>query len=98
MNLVVEEYVAAQDPEDPGVLLLARFAGAAHERRDAVLTNPYHADGMARDLDVALRMPLEERQVRHARSRAVVERTNAQSWARSFLDALSTCTPRGAER
>jgi trehalose-6-phosphate synthase len=53
---------------------------------------------MARDLDVALRMPLEERQVRHARSRAVVERTNAQSWARSFLDALSTCTPRGAER
>ena len=29
MNLVAKEYVAAQDPEDPGVLVLSRFAGAA---------------------------------------------------------------------
>ncbi len=31
MNLVAKEYVAAQDPEDPGVLILSRFAGAAAE-------------------------------------------------------------------
>ena len=94
MNLVAKEYVAAQDPADPGVLVLSQFAGAATEMKDAILTNPYWADGMARDLDRALRMPLDERKVRHARSLAVVERTTALSWAVSFLDALSGCPGR----
>ena len=61
MNLVAKEYVAAQDPENPGVLMLSRFAGAAVEMQDAVLTNPYHLEGMARDLDRALRMQFDER-------------------------------------
>jgi len=94
MNLVAKEYVAAQDPKDPGVLLLSQFAGAAVEMKDAILTNPYWADGMARDLDRALRMPLDERKTRHARSLAIVERTTAQSWAVSFLDALAECPRR----
>jgi alpha,alpha-trehalose-phosphate synthase [UDP-forming]/trehalose-phosphatase len=94
MNLVAKEYVAAQDPEDPGVLVLSQFAGAAAEMKDAILTNPYWADGMARDLDRALRMPLDERKARHARSLAIVERTTAQSWAVSFLQALSECPSR----
>ncbi len=98
MNLVAKEYVAAQDPADPGVLVLSQFAGAAAEMKDAILTNPYWADGMARDLDRALRMPLEERKMRHARSLAVVERTTAQSWAASFLDALAECPRRGSDR
>ncbi len=89
MNLVAKEYVAAQDPASPGALLLSRFAGAAHEMRDAVLTNPWHVDGMAKDLDRALRMPLDERQQRHARLRAVVDRTTATSWAETFLDELA---------
>jgi len=97
MNLVAKEYVAAQDPADPGVLVLSQFAGAAAEMKDAILTNPYWADGMARDLDRALRMPLDERKMRHARSLAVVERTTAKSWAASFLDALSECPPRQME-
>ncbi|HJZ85322.1 MAG TPA: trehalose-phosphatase, partial [Polyangia bacterium] len=59
MNLVAKEWVAAQDPDDPGVLVLSRFAGAAVELTDAVLTNPWHIDGLARDLDRALRMGLE---------------------------------------
>jgi trehalose 6-phosphate synthase len=91
MNLVAKEYVASQDPEDPGVLLLSRFAGAAAELKDAVLTNPYWADGMARDLNRCLQMPLDERRMRHTRNLAIVERTTAQSWAQSFLDALSEC-------
>lgn len=91
MNLVAKEYVAAQDPEDPGVLLLSQFAGAAVEMRDAVITNPYHADGMARDLDRALRMDLAERRTRHARLLASVQRSNAVTWAEGFLDALSAC-------
>jgi trehalose 6-phosphate synthase len=89
MNLVAKEYVAAQDPQDPGVLVLSQFAGAAAEMKDAIVTNPYYTDGMARDLDRALRMPLDERKARHARLLAMVERTTAQSWATSFLEALA---------
>ena len=89
MNLVAKEYVAAQDIENPGVLLLSQFAGAAVEMRDAVLTNPYHAEGMARDLDFSLRMGLDERKARHTKLLASVQRSNAVTWAEGFLDALS---------
>jgi alpha,alpha-trehalose-phosphate synthase [UDP-forming]/trehalose-phosphatase len=91
MNLVAKEYVAAQNREDPGVLVLSQFAGAAAELKEAIITNPYFADGMARDLDRALRMPLEERKARHGRLLSAVERTTAQSWATSFLDTLAQC-------
>jgi trehalose-6-phosphate synthase len=91
MNLVAKEFVAARDPADPGVLLLSRFAGAAVELRDAVLTNPWHADGMARDLDLFLRMKLAERQERHRKLLAVVSRTTAMTWAEDFLEALAAC-------
>jgi trehalose 6-phosphate synthase len=91
LNLVAKEYVAAQAPANPGVLVLSRFAGAAVELKDAVLTNPWHPDGMARDLDRALRMPLEERRDRHARLLAAVSRTTALTWAEEFLDALGAC-------
>src|SRR5690606_5968555 len=40
MNLVAKEFVAAQDPEDPGVLVLSRFAGAAMQLKDALIINP----------------------------------------------------------
>ena len=91
MNLVAKEFVAAQDPKDPGVLLLSRFAGAAVELHDALLTNPFHPDGMARDLDRALRMPLEERVERHTKLDAAVRRTTAVTWAEEFLAALGAC-------
>jgi trehalose 6-phosphate synthase len=91
MNLVAKEFVAAQEPERPGVLVLSRFAGAALELEDAVLTNPFHKDGMARDIDRALRMPLAERRERHARLAAAVHRTTATSWAQSFVAALEAC-------
>ncbi|MEZ4295973.1 MAG: trehalose-phosphatase [Polyangiaceae bacterium] len=91
MNLVAKEYVAAQDPERPGVLLLSRFAGAAFELSDAILTNPWHEEGMARALDRALRMPLAERKEQHAKLLAAVMRTTATSWAEDFLRALLSC-------
>jgi len=89
MNLVAKEFVAAQDPDDPGVLVLSRFAGAAHELVDAVLTNPWHVDGLAEDLDRALRMARDERRNRHRRLAATVSRSTALSWAEHFLAALS---------
>ncbi|MGE5185480.1 MAG: trehalose-phosphatase [Acidobacteriota bacterium] len=88
MNLVAKEYVAAQDPDDPGVLVLSKFAGAAEHMTLALLTNPYHADGLASDLDRALRMPREERVQRHGVLRAIVWKDTAAAWASAFLDAL----------
>ena len=89
MNLVAKEWVAAQDPNDPGVLVLSRFAGAATELTDAVLTNPWHIDGLARDLDRALRMGLDERRERHRKLLDVVSRTTAVTWAEDFLSVLA---------
>jgi trehalose 6-phosphate synthase len=88
MNLVAKEFVAAQDRADPGVLMLSRFAGAAEEMERALLTNPYHVDGMAVDLDQALRMSLAERVERHGDLERVVRRGPAHVWASAFLSAL----------
>ena len=88
MNLVAKEFVAAQDDEDPGVLLLSKFAGAAEHLTLALLTNPYHPDGLAADLDQALRMPREERITRHSALRTIVWRDTAEAWATRFLDEL----------
>ncbi len=89
MNLVAKEFVAAQDPKEPGVLLLSRFAGAAEEMSAALLTNPWDEEGTARDLDRALRMPKEERLARHAQLHEVISRTTALTWAEDFLRALA---------
>jgi trehalose 6-phosphate synthase len=89
MNLVAKEYVAAQDPVSPGVLLLSRFAGAARELGDALLTNPWDPEGVASDLDRALTMPPSERKARHAKLLEVISRTTALTWAQDFLEALA---------
>jgi trehalose 6-phosphate synthase len=88
MNLVAKEYVAAQDPEDPGVLVLSCFAGAAGELDGAVLVNPLDPDDIAEALDVALAMPAEERLDRWRRMDAAVRETTAATWCRGFLAAL----------
>jgi alpha,alpha-trehalose-phosphate synthase [UDP-forming]/trehalose-phosphatase len=89
MNLVAKEFIAAQDPEEPGVLLLSRFAGAAEELTAAVLTNPWDAEGTARDLEFSLRMPKEERVARFKTLHEVISRTTALTWAEDFLRALA---------
>src|SRR5574341_1886461 len=61
MNLVAKEYVAAQDPADPGALVLSCFAGSARELTDALLVNPFHVDGVAEAIHDALAMPRDER-------------------------------------
>jgi trehalose 6-phosphate synthase len=88
LNLVAKEFIAAQDAEQPGVLVLSRFAGAAEQLTNAVLTNPYHADGLAADLDFALRMPQGERRRRHELLRAVIAETSPESWASMFVGRL----------
>ena len=56
MNLVAKEYVAAQDPDNPGVLVLSQFAGAARELDAALIVNPYDEAGVAAALDRGLAM------------------------------------------
>ena len=67
MNLVAKEFIVAQNPEDPGVLVLSRFAGAAEQLKEALLVNPYDTHGTAETVQQALQMPLEERRARHQR-------------------------------
>jgi trehalose 6-phosphate synthase len=88
MNLVAKEYVAAQDEADPGVLVLSKFCGAAERMTRALLTNPYHVDEVAADLDTALRMPRDERVTRNAALRDGVWQDTASAWARTFLTTL----------
>ena len=89
MNLVAKEYVAAQDPDDPGVLILSRFAGAAVECKRALLVNPYDVEFVAAAMAQALAMPLEERRERHAALMAAISENNIDKWQKNFLDALS---------
>lgn len=94
MNLVAKEFVAAQDPEDPGVLLLSQFAGAAAELSGgALMVNPHETEGMAAALKRALDMPLEERRERHERMMAVLKRNDIDQWAGTFLQALVPPAP-----
>lgn len=88
MNLVAKEFVVAQDSEDPGVLVLSRFAGAAEQLEEALLVNPYDTQGMADIVQAALHMPLCERQWRHQKLLERVRRHDVHWWRQSFLEAL----------
>ena len=88
MNLVAKEYVAAQDPEDPGVLILSRFAGAAVECATALQVNPYDAEGVGNAIAQALAMALEERRGRHAEIVKVLNENDIKFWGERFIEAL----------
>jgi trehalose 6-phosphate synthase len=96
MNLVAKEYVAAQDPASPGVLLLSRFTGAAEQMTDALLVNPYDRAETARTLKTAITMPLNERKSRWTRLMEGLKRQDVHEWRRSFLAALAQTQNRGA--
>src|SRR6202522_2776381 len=88
MNLVAKEYVAAQNPADPGVLVLSKFAGAANELDTALLVNPHDIDGMARTIAVALSMPLLERRMRWEAMMVKLRHRSIQQWFTSFVETL----------
>ena len=88
MNLVAKEYVAAQDPEDPGVLVLSRFAGAARQMKDALIVNPFSREDVADALEVALRMDLAERKRRHQALLHSVMTEDVTAWRDAFVAAL----------
>ena len=89
MNLVAKEFIAAQDPADPGVLVLSRFAGAAEQLEHALLVNPYDIDGTAETIQQALKMPLAERQARHQKLLVRIRKEDVHWWRKKFLAALA---------
>ena len=88
MNLVAKEFVAAQSEEDPGVLVLSRFAGACHELDGALLVNPYDIESTAAAIARALEMPIEERRERWSGMYSHLQHHTAQHWADTFIEAL----------
>lgn len=88
MNLVAKEFVAAQDPDDPGVLVLSRFAGAAEQLDEALLVNPFDTARTAETIQRALQMPLAERRERHTALLARIRTHDVHWWRSGFLAAL----------
>ena len=89
MNLVAKEFIAAQDPQDPGVLVLSRFAGAAEQLTEALLVNPYDIEGTANAIHLALQMPVEERRTRYQALIESIRQYDVHWWCDTFLDTLA---------
>ncbi|HEY5665234.1 MAG TPA: trehalose-6-phosphate synthase [Gammaproteobacteria bacterium] len=89
MNLVAKEFVASQDPEDPGMLVLSTLAGASSELSAAVLVNPYDRDGVADGMATAIEMPLGERKERHQQMIKVLKKNDIHAWCKRFLTSLT---------
>ena len=89
MNLVAKEFAAAQAEEDPGVLILSRFAGAARELGDgAVIVNPYDTAALMEAMQRSLDMTLEERRERSASMIAALRGNTVADWRDRFVAAL----------
>jgi trehalose 6-phosphate synthase len=93
MNLVAKEYVAAQNAEDPGVLILLNLAGAARELSAALQVNPYDTRAVSHAIQAALSMSLQERRERHAAMLQVLKRNDIAAWTRRFVEALEHAQP-----
>jgi trehalose 6-phosphate synthase/phosphatase len=95
MNLVAKEYIACQT-DKAGVLILSEFAGAAGELFNAMIVNPYDAEGVARALREALTLLPEETAARIKPMRERVLKYDARHWARTFIDQLTAAREESA--
>jgi len=93
MNLVAKEYVAAQDPEDPGTLILSRFAGASYQMPEAIIVNPYDVKGVADALQIARYMSLQERRERFEALMTGLKNEDVAHWRDAFLTTLAAAAP-----
>ena len=94
MNLVAKEYIAAQDPADPGVLVLSRFAGASRQLKEALIVNPFDNEETARALHQARVMPLAERRGRHQQLMGRLREYDVKRWRKEFIAGLAGTPPR----
>jgi trehalose 6-phosphate synthase len=96
MNLVAKEYVAAQDPENPGVLILSRFAGSSYQMPTAIIVNPYDTKEVADALQIARYMSLQERRERFEALMKGLRAEDVARWRDDFLSALANMPARPA--
>ncbi|GAA3964562.1 bifunctional alpha,alpha-trehalose-phosphate synthase (UDP-forming)/trehalose-phosphatase [Pedobacter ginsengiterrae] len=88
MNLVSKEYVASRNNND-GVLILSEMAGASKELTDAIIVNPNNMGDIMEAIVMALKMPLEEQQIRMKAMRDIVEKFNVKHWVNNFILRLN---------
>lgn len=86
--------MAAQEEDDPGVLILSQFAGVAESMDQALIVNPYDKDQVAEALQAAIKMPLEERRARHQSLLAAIRTHDVHAWSKAFLSRLASCKAR----
>lgn len=98
MNLVAKEYVAAQDPDDPGLLILSEFAGAAEQMKAALIVNPMSREDVAEAIRRGLAMPRDERRSRWRDLSEIVQRCDVTAWRDAFVDALRRPQPSAGPR
>lgn len=87
LNLVAKEYVAARVHGD-GAVILSEFAGVADQLPEAILTNPYSAEDVARSLQEALTMPLDEQKRRMAAMQSRIRAQDIHWWLNEFLSMM----------
>lgn len=88
MNLVAKEYIAAQDPNNPGVLILSRYAGAAEQMHEALIVDPTDTQNMVDALKIAVEMPLQERISRYQKLMQGLVTFDINDWRNRFLNDL----------
>lgn len=84
MNLVAQEFVAAQD--DRGVLVLSEFAGVhEHLGSETISVNPFDTPKLAAAIERGLQMEATEREARMGRLRERVNDLDIGAWPASML-------------
>lgn len=89
MNLVAKEYIAAQDEQNAGILILSKNAGAAHQLQQAILVDPTNNDSMIEGLYQALTMTKQQREQRHQSLLKGIYETDIDTWRAHFLADLT---------
>jgi trehalose 6-phosphate synthase len=87
MNLVAFEYLCAQDPEDPGVLILSNRAGAAEILQGGcLLVDPYTPRTIAEAIGKASHMTLEERKELHQKATDRLSHYTSERWLTRMVE------------
>lgn len=88
MNLVSKEYIAAQNPEEPGILILSNAAGAAEQLTEAVQINSTSPKMIQEAIAYALTIPLNIRQSKWKAQYNTLLKTDLKFWAKSYIEAM----------
>lgn len=90
LNLVAKEFVAVQDSADPGILILAKTAGAARELTSALLVDAEEPGSITAAIVQALGMRLAERRARHQQLWSALQRHTLSHWYQDLVTALDS--------